>query len=81
MTLSGANTYTGQTQIGQGGDGGAVTLSVASINSVANPPQQSSSSLGVPSSAANGVITFGNTASGLGVYNNELIYTGSGETQ
>lgn len=75
ITLSGPNTYTGQTFIGAGVVGGITTVSVTSINSVANPPQQSSSSLGVPSSAANGTIAMGATTYGCA-----LIYTGPGET-
>lgn len=75
ITLSGPNTYTGQTFIGAGVVGGVTTVSVTSINSVANPPQQSSSSLGVPSSAANGTIAMGATSYGCA-----LIYTGPGET-
>lgn len=68
-TLSGANTYTGQTVVSNG------VLSVGSLNSVATPPQQPSSNLGVPSNAANGIINIGSsTAVGT------LMYTGPGET-
>ncbi len=72
MTLSGPNTYTGPTAIG---DAGTATISVSSINSVTTPAQQASSSFGKPSSVANGTIAIGN-AGFLGT----LIYTGPGET-
>ncbi|WP_395736178.1 beta strand repeat-containing protein [Prosthecobacter sp.] len=65
VILAGANTFTGQVQIN-----GAGTLQVSSINSVVGGA--SSSSLGVPSSAANGTILL-NTG---GI----LKYTGTGET-
>lgn len=72
MTLSGANTYTGPTAIG---DAGTATVYVSSINSVSSPAQQASSSLGKPSSIPNGIITIGNAG-----YTGTLIYTGPGET-
>jgi autotransporter-associated beta strand protein len=75
ITLSGANTYSGQTSLGAGAVGGITTLSVSSINSVTTPAQQPSSSLGVPSSVANGTISIGNTSYGCA-----LVYTGAGET-
>ncbi|BCX46897.1 autotransporter-associated betastr and repeat-containing protein [Haloferula helveola] len=76
MTLTGANTYTGQTEIRASGGGGP-TLSVSSLNSVTSPPQMPSSSLGVPADAAAGTIILG---SGTNVRNCTLIYTGPGET-
>jgi autotransporter-associated beta strand protein len=75
ITLSGANTYSGQTFIGYSAGTAPQTVSVSSINSVANPPQQASSSLGVPSSVAAGTISIGLTNSAA-----LLIYTGAGET-
>ena len=77
ITLSGANTYTGPTGIGQLAAGGITTVSVSSINSVSTPAQQPSSSLGVPSSVANGTIQIGNAPSANAC---ALIYTGPGET-
>lgn len=74
ITLSGENTYTGQTGIGWLGSGASMVY-VSSINSVANPAQQPSSSLGVPSSAATGTITMGYAG-----FPGQLIYTGPGET-
>lgn len=68
LTLSGANTYTGKTTINAGG-----TLSVSSLNSVSGG--SASSSLGAPTSAANGTIDM----TGVGG-NGTLVYTGSGET-
>jgi len=52
LTLGGSNTYTGPTTITAG------TLSVASLNRVSGGV--ASSSLGAPTTAANGTITFGN---------------------
>ncbi len=75
IVLSGSNTYTGATAIGYTTGTGPQKVSVSSLNSVANPPQQASSSLGVPSSVANGTISIG-----FGAVNGELIYTGPGET-
>lgn len=72
--LSGASTYGGLTTVGFGGSSG-ITLKVASINSVTAPAQQASSSLGKPSSAANGIIHLGNASSAC-----TLVYTGAGET-
>ncbi len=72
ITLSGPNTYTGQTTIG---DTGTATVSVSSINSVSSPAPQASSSLGKPSSVANGLINLG-----YGAFACSLIYTGPGET-
>jgi len=67
LQLSGNNTYTGQTAL----EGG--TLSVASLNSVANG--KASSSLGAPTTVENGEIVMG---SGDGEFT--LIHTGTGET-
>ena len=69
LQFAGANTYTGQTTLDAG------TLSVASFNSVGTPT--TSSSLGRPTTVANGTIVMGNGGS-----NNStaLIYTGTGET-
>ena len=66
--ISGANSYTGKTSIQQG------ILSASSINSVS--AGSASSSLGAPTTVANGTIDigFGTTTSGT------LLYTGAGET-
>jgi len=66
LTLSGANTYSGITAIG----GGAI--SVNTVNSVTTPAPAGSSSLGVPSSVANGTIAIGN-----GNQTGTMIYTGA----
>lgn len=66
-TLSGANTYTGATTISNG------ALSVSSLNSVSGG--MASSSLGAPTTIANGTIAFGSSAA-----SGKLVYTGSGET-
>jgi autotransporter-associated beta strand protein len=82
LTLSGANTYTGKTIIAASGAGGP-TLSVSSLNSVNSDgitpgiPSMTSSSLGAPTTVANGTIQLG---SGTNVRSATLIYTGSGET-
>jgi len=70
VILSGANTYPGPTTI----IGGVV--SVSSINSVAGG--SASSSLGAPTTVANGTISIG-TTTGTGV-TGTLRYTGTGET-
>lgn len=72
VTLAGANTFNGAC----GALGG--TLSVSSLNYVSsgNLSPNTSSSLGKPSSAANGIITLGNTNISAGT----LRYTGTGET-
>ena len=70
LILSGANTYTGYTQVtGQG------TLSVSSLNSVGvgNSP---TSNLGHPTTIANGTIYLGGSRDTSG----QLTYTGGGET-
>ena len=67
VILSGANTFTGPTSVQNG------ILSVASINSISGGLP--SSSLGAPTTAANGTIALGNaTTTGT------LLYTGPGET-
>jgi autotransporter-associated beta strand protein len=69
VTLSGANTYNGETKIGTGG-----TLVINSINSInAGTP----SSLGTATSAGNGMITFG-VVNGISTAASKLIYTGTG---
>ena len=67
LTLSGANTYTGKTSIQNG------TLSVSSLNKVTGG--SASSSLGAPTTVANGTIDIGSTTN-----SGTLLYTGSGET-
>ena len=76
LTLSGANSYSGKTYNRGGG-----TLSVASFNSVATNSglgtvHSASSSLGAPTTVANGTIDLGDSSTSAGV---KLIYTGSGE--
>jgi autotransporter-associated beta strand protein len=74
IILSGANTYTGPTTLGVGGNSGAnVTVKVGSLNKVTggNP----SSNLGAPTTVANGTIGMGSLAVPA-----TLIYTGPGET-
>lgn len=66
-TFSGANTYTGKTTIS------GAALRVSSLNSVNGGT--ASSSLGAPTTVANGTIDFGNVGTSA-----TLIYTGSGET-
>ncbi|MDB6057456.1 MAG: Extracellular serine protease precursor [Verrucomicrobiales bacterium] len=67
VTLSGANTYTGKTSVAGG------TLIVSSLNSVSGGT--ASSSLGHPTTVANGTI-----AIGTGAGNTTMIYNGPGET-
>jgi autotransporter-associated beta strand protein len=69
LTLSGANTYTGVTTISNG------TISASSLNSVVGPA--ASSSLGRPTTATNGTISIGSTATSSVA---TLKYTGTGET-
>jgi autotransporter-associated beta strand protein len=69
LILSGNNTYTGKSTLQD------LATSVTSLNSVTSPAQQASSSLGKPSSAANGTLSIGATTTGA-----TLIYTGVGET-
>ncbi len=69
LTLGTANTYTGATWVQNG------TLSAGVLNSVTAPAPVGASSLGVPSSAANGTVSLGSfTTTGV------LSYTGNGET-
>jgi fibronectin-binding autotransporter adhesin len=76
LTLSGNNTYTGQTTIGAGPNAqGGGTLIVTSLNSVNNPSAYSS--LGRPTTVGNGTIVMG---SGNSSPNPTLIYNGPGET-
>lgn len=74
LTLSGNNTYTGKTTIGATGQGGPA-VSVSSFNSVVGGT--ASSSLGAPTTVANGTIDLG---SGTNFRNCTLTYTGAGET-
>ena len=67
LTLSGANTYSGKTSIQNG------TLSVSSLNKVSGG--SASSSLGAPTTVANGTIDIGSTTN-----SGTLLYTGTGET-
>ena len=72
LALTGANTYTGKTTI-------YGTLIVTSLNSVnGGSPLLASSSLGAPTTVANGTITFGDSGGGGGV--GALVYGGTGET-
>ena len=67
-TLAGANTYTGKTSI----NGNSGPLKVSSINSVnGGTPLLASSSLGAPTTIANGTID---------LFTGILTYTGTGET-
>ncbi len=76
ITLSGNNTYTGTTTIGAiTNAAGAGTLVVSSFNSVSNP--MASSSLGRPTTVANGTIQLGSNNSSP---NPTLRYVGNGET-
>ena len=67
LTLGGANTYTGKTIIL------GANVSVSSLNKVSGG--SASSSLGAPTTAANGTISIGSGAS-----DGKLVYTGAGET-
>ena len=72
LVLTGANTYSGPTIVEGGG-----TLKVSSFNSVnGGIPLLASSSLGAPTTVANGTITIG-AATFIG---GSIIYTGTGET-
>ena len=75
LILTGVNTYTGKTSISPQTTAGAGTLSVSSFNSVVGGT--ASSSLGAPTTVANGTIDFGSTAAQGAA---TLKYTGPGET-
>ena len=75
LTLSGANTFSGKVSITPQSTAGAGTLSVSSFNSVVGGT--ASSSLGAPTTVANGTIDFGSTGVQGGA---TLKYTGPGET-
>ena len=78
LTLSGNNTFSGPASAGgpSGTTGG--TLAVYSFNSVnGGSPLLASSSLGRPTTVANGTITLGNASNNTGV---GLTYLGTGET-
>jgi len=78
LILSGANTYTGKTWINPLTSAGAGTVEVSSFNSVnGGTPLLASSSLGAPTTVANGTVDIGNTGAQSG---GTLKYTGSGET-
>ena len=78
LTLSGNNTYTGKTSITPHQTGGAGTLVVSSFNSVnGGSPLMTSSSLGAPTTVANGTIDFGGPKTIQGSVT--LRYNGSGE--
>jgi autotransporter-associated beta strand protein len=73
LELTGDNTYSGPTIVDRHG-----TLKVSSLNSVnGGSPPLASSSLGRPTTVANGTIQLGSNASFQG---GSLTYTGSGET-
>ena len=78
LTLSNNNTYTGQTSILPQKSSGGGQLNVASFNSVnGGTPLLASSSLGCPTTVANGTIVIGNS----GVQSSATLkYTGAGET-
>lgn len=69
LELTGANTYSGKTMINLG------ALKVSSLNSVASPA--ASSSLGRPTTAANGTIEFSAPTSTTGNATCSLIYIGT----
>lgn len=69
LTLSGANTYAGATNVDDG------ILSVGSLNSVSGISHAGSSNLGAPTTVSNGTIGVGSTTT-----TGQLTYTGSGET-
>jgi autotransporter-associated beta strand protein len=69
LELSGSNTYTGSTFVTNG------SIRVTSLNSVVGG--SASSSLGAPTTVADGTITLGYYSNG---YSGTLIYAGNGET-
>jgi len=75
LTLSGTNTYSGKTALIPVTTAGFGTVVVSSFNSVAGG--SASSSLGAPSTIANGTIDFGSTSAQGG---GTLRYNGPGET-
>jgi autotransporter-associated beta strand protein len=75
LTLGNANTYTGKTTIGAITNAGDPTLVVSSFNSVVGGT--ASSSLGAPTTIANGTIEMGSNNSSP---NPTLRYVGTGET-
>ena len=73
LELTGDNTYSGPTTVDRSG-----TIKVSSLNSVnGGSPPLATSSLGRPTSVANGTIQLGSNVSFVG---GSLTYTGSGET-
>ena len=82
LTLSGANTYSGKTIYRGYFAGESTTLSVSSFNSVftnatLGTVRSASSSLGAPTTVANGTIDIGSDSAQVDSY---LTYTGTGET-
>jgi len=75
LTLAGANTYSGKTTLGAIQNTPSPTLVVSSFNSVSSPV--ASSSLGRPTTVANGTIELGSNNSSP---NPVLKYIGTGET-
>ena len=76
LELTGPNTYSGVTGIDNGG-----TLKVSSLNSVnGGSPPLASSSLGRPTTTANGTIWLGHPALTATYGGANLTYTGAGET-
>jgi len=77
VTLSGANTYTGKTSVTSDTTGGS-TLRVSSFNSVnGGAPLLASSSLGAPTTVANGTIDLSNSGKRASC---TLIYEGAAAT-
>lgn len=77
LTLSGPNTYTGKTSFLPQTSAGC-TVNITSFNSVnGGTPTLLSSSLGAPTTIANGTIDIGNSGKQAGV---NLTYSGTGET-
>ncbi|MFZ9935781.1 MAG: DUF5018 domain-containing protein [Luteolibacter sp.] len=77
-TLSGDNTYTGKTTVHGEYNGNTATLNVSSFNSVnGGSPPLASSSLGAPTTVANGTVDIGRTGMQASAI---LNYTGPGET-